>query len=70
MQTEKETFIAEMAFIKEAYEAMNEIYEGMSLDDLRVCYKYRPDGWERELIKSIGTKKKENGLQMQNMRKD
>jgi hypothetical protein len=42
----------------------------MSLDDLRVCYKYRPDGWERELIKSIGTKKKENGLQMQNMRKD
>ena len=60
MQEDKQTFIADMLFIKEAYDAMTKIYEGMSIEDLRIMYKYRPDGWERELIKSIGTKKKQD----------
>ena len=55
--TDKEAFIQEAKYVKEAYEVMCKIYEGMSIDDLRVMYKYR-EGWEQELIKAIGTKKK------------
>jgi hypothetical protein len=50
-------FISEMLFIREAYEAMTAIYERMSVEDLRIMHKYRPDGWEKELIKSIGLQK-------------